>query len=222
MINIAIDGNVGSGKSTLAKGLAKRLGFNTFDTGAIYRGLACEFMKRGLGEPNQKKMEDFISSVDIKVEFIEDVQHVFVNEFDYTPYLRLEETSVMAGKVSPFAVVRAKVLSLQRDFANTHNVVMEGRDIGTEVLPNADYKFFVTASEEVRAKRRYEQIKNKPNAPSYEEVLKDLRERDYRDINREISPLKPAKDSIIIDSSNQTLEETIQNCLDIIKINQRI
>lgn len=221
MINIAIDGHVGSGKSTLAKGLAKRLGFNIFDTGAVYRGLACEFMRRGLGEPNQRKIEKFINTVDIKIEFIDEVEHVFVNDFDYTPYLRLEETSVMAGKVSPFKVLRAKVLSLQRDFAKTHNVVMEGRDIGTEVLPNADFKFFVTASEEVRAKRRFDQIKDKPNAPTYEEVLRDLRDRDYRDEHREVSPLKPAKDSIIIDSSNQTLEQTIEKCLEIIKTNEQ-
>ncbi len=221
MINIAIDGHVGSGKSTLAKGLAKKLGFDMFDTGAIYRGLACEFMKRGLGEPNQEKIENFINSIDLKIEFIDDIEHVYVNGFDYTPYLRLEETSVMAGKVSPFIILRKKVLEIQREFAKTHNVVMEGRDIGTEVLPNADYKFFVTASEEVRAKRRFDQMKGKPNAPTYEDVLRDLRERDFRDEHREVSPLKPAKDSIIIDSSNQTLDETIQKCLEIIKINEQ-
>lgn len=216
MINIAIDGHVGSGKSTLAKGLAKRLGFNIFDTGAIYRGLACEYMKRNLGEPNQKIIEEFIKTVEIKVDFVGDIEHVYVNGFDYTPYLRLEETSVMAGKVSPYPVLRAKVLNLQRDFAKTHNVVMEGRDIGTHVLPNADYKFFVTASEDVRAKRRFDQIKDKPNAPTYQEILRDLRERDYRDEHREASPLKPAEDSVIIDSSNQTLDETIEQCLRVI------
>lgn len=216
MINIAIDGHVGSGKSTLAKGLAKRLGFNIFDTGAIYRGLACEYMKRNLGEPNQKIIEEFIKTVEIKVDFVGDVEHVYVNDFDYTPYLRLEETSVMAGKVSPYPVLRAKVLNLQRDFAKMHNVVMEGRDIGTHVLPNADYKFFVTASEDVRAERRFDQIKDKPNAPTYQEILKDLRERDYRDEHREASPLKPAEDSVIIDSSNQTLDETIEQCLRVI------
>ncbi len=217
MINIAIDGHVGCGKSTLAKGLAKRLGFNVFDTGAIYRGLACEYKARNLGVPTQDIIEQFIESVEVNIEFINEVQHVYVNGKDYTPYLRLEETSVMAGKVSPFKVLRKKVLSLQREFASTHNVVMEGRDIGTEVLPNADFKFFVTAREDVRAQRRFDQIKDKPNAPTYQEILKDLRDRDYSDEHREVSPLKPAQDSIIIDSSDQTLEQTIEECLNIIK-----
>ena len=216
MINIAIDGHVGSGKSTLAKGLAKRLGFYVFDTGAIYRGIACEYMSRNLGEPNEEIINDFIKTFEVKVKFIDDVEHVFVNGKDWTPNLRLEQTSVMAGKISPYPKLRDKVLSSQRDFAKTHDVVMEGRDIGTRVLPNADFKFFVTASEEVRAGRRFDQIKGTANAPTYEQILQDLRDRDYRDEHREVAALRPAEDGIIIDSSNQTLEETIEKCLQII------
>lgn len=215
MINIAIDGPVGSGKSTLAKGLAKRLGFFMFDTGAIYRGMACEYIDRNLGEPNEEIINSFIKTFEIKVKFIDNVEHVFVNNKDWTPNLRLEQTSVMAGKISPYIKMREKVVAIQREFAKNHNVVMEGRDIGTVVLPNADFKFFVTASEQVRATRRYNQIKDKPNAPTFEQVLHDLKERDSRDENREVCPLKPAKDCYILDSSNQTLEQTIDHCLQI-------
>ncbi len=217
MINIAIDGHVGSGKSTLAKGLAEKLGFHVFDTGAIYRGIACEYMVRDLGEPNEEIINEFIKTIEVRVEFIDNLEHVFVNDKDYTGDLRYEKTSVMAGKVSPYPKLREKVLDIQRNFAKSHNVVMEGRDIGTNVLPNADFKFFITASEEVRAKRRFDQIKDKPNAPTYEQILIDLRERDYRDEHREHAPLIPAKDAIIIDSSNQSLDETIEKCLKHIK-----
>lgn len=217
MINIAIDGHVGSGKSTLAKAIAKRLGFNVFDTGALYRTIACEYMSRHLGEPDEQVIAEFAKDINITVKFVDGNQYVYINGKDYTGQLRFEETSVMAGKVAVFPAIRAKVKRLQQDYAKKHNVVMEGRDIATEILPNANFKFFVTASEKVRAERRYLQIKDKQNSPSYDEILKDLRERDYRDEHREISPLKPAKDSIIIDSSNQTLEETIEECLRIIK-----
>ena len=217
MINIAIDGHVGCGKSTLAKGLALRLGFHVFDTGAIYRGLACEYIDKNLPEPTQQLIEGFVEKTNVEVKFKDNIQHVYVNQKDFTPLLRREEVSVMAGKISPYPVLRAKVLKIQRDFALAHNVVMEGRDIGTEVLPNADFKFFVTASEQVRAQRRFDQVKGTANEASFEDILKDLRERDYRDEHREVSPLKPAKDSIIIDSSNQTLEETIEQCLQYIE-----
>lgn len=217
MLNIAIDGHVGSGKSTLAKGLAKKLGIHVFDTGAVYRALACEFMARNLGEPTEALIKDFVKDLTVEVKFVGDNQYVIVNGNDYSGQLRLEQTSVMAGKISPYKILRQKVRALQQDYAKTHDVVMEGRDIGTEILPNADYKFFVTASEKVRAERRYLQVKDKPNAPSFEEVLKDLRERDYSDEHREISPLKPAKDGIIIDNSDQTLDQTIEQCLKIIK-----
>lgn len=217
MINIAIDGHVGSGKSTIAKELAKRLGFEVFDTGAIYRALACEFMAQGLGEPNEKKIERFVQNLSVKVKFEEGRQIVLVNGHDYSDKLRLEQTSVMSGKVSPFPILRQHVLHVQRDYAKTHNVVMEGRDIATEVLPNADFKFFMTASEQVRAQRRFEQLSSKTPAPSFDEVLQDLRERDYRDEHRQHSPLKPAADSIIIDNSFQTMEQTVQQCLSIIR-----
>ena len=216
MINIAIDGHVGSGKSTLARGLAKKLGFNVFDTGAIYRGLACEFKEKGYKSFDENIISDFISSVEVKIFFEGDVQHVVVNGHDHTPNLRREEISMLSAQISPFPVLRDKVKDLQRHFAKEYNCIMEGRDIGTVVLPKADVKFFITASEEVRAQRRFDQVKDKPNSPSYQEILNDLRERDYKDEHRTIAPLKPAKDAIILDTSNMTLDDTINKCIEII------
>ena len=216
MINIAIDGHVGSGKSTLARGLAKKLGFNVFDTGAIYRGLACEFKEKGYKSIDENTILDFISSVEVKIFFEGDVQHVVVNGHDHTPNLRREEISMLSAQISPFPKLREKVKDLQRHFAKEYNCIMEGRDIGTVVLPNADVKFFITASEEVRAQRRFDQVKDKPNSPSYQEILNDLRERDYKDEHRTIAPLKPAKDAIILDTSNMTLDDPIHKCIEII------
>ncbi len=216
MFNIAIDGHVGCGKSTLAKGLAERLGFKVFDTGAVYRSLACAYKANGYGEVNEENIIDFVSKVEVKVIFQKDGQHVLVNGTDYHSSIRLEEISMLTAKISPYVQLRAKVLDIQRDFARKNNLIMEGRDIGTEVLPNADIKFFITAREEVRAQRRFDQIKNKPNTPSYEEILVDLRARDYADEHREVAPLKPANDSIILDTSDMTLEESINKCLEII------
>ena len=217
MINIAIDGHVGSGKSTLAKGLAKKLGFKVLDTGAIYRGFACAFKDKGYTEINDATIEDFVKDAKVEIFFEGELQHVLVNSKDYTAFLREEEISLLSSKVSPYKVLREKVKQLQREFAGKYNCIMEGRDIGTVVLPNADVKFFITASEVVRAQRRYLQYKDKKDGPSFEEVLQDLRERDYRDEHREVAPLKPASDAIIVDTSNMTLEESIDYCLKIIK-----
>lgn len=218
MLNIAIDGHVGSGKSTLSKGLAKRLNLRVLDTGAIYRGIACRFKAEGLeNHIDEGTINKFVEKLKVQVEFDGDLQRVIVDGVDYTPWLRKEETSVLTSKISPFPKIREKVLDIQRDFAKKYDCVIEGRDIGTVVLPNADVKFFITASEKVRAQRRYDQIKNLPDSPSYDEILKDLRMRDYQDEHRKIAPLKPAKDSIIMDTSEMTLEQTIEKCVQIIQ-----
>lgn len=216
MLNIAIDGHAGSGKSMLAYMLAKELGVKVFDTGAIYRGLACAYKDSGMGEVTKENISNFVAQIEVKVEFIEDRQHVFVNGKDYTPWLRLEETSHMASLISPYPILREKVVRIQREFAKDYDCVMEGRDIGTEVLPFATVKFFVTAREEVRAQRRYDQIKDKGNV-TYQHILENLRERDYKDEHREVAPLRPASDSIIIDTSDMTLEETIKKCIEIVE-----
>lgn len=218
MLNIAIDGHVGSGKSTLSKGLAKRLNLRVLDTGAIYRGIACRFKAEGLeNHIDEGTINKFVEKLKVQVKFDGDLQRVIVDGVDYTPWLRKEETSVLTSKISPFPKIRDKVLDIQRDFAKKYDCVIEGRDIGTVVLPNSDVKFFITASEKVRAQRRYDQIKNLPDSPSYDEILKDLRMRDYQDEHRKIAPLKPAEDSIIMDTSEMTLEQTIEKCVQIIQ-----
>lgn len=216
MINIAIDGHVASGKSTVAHEVAERLGFKVLDTGAIYRGLACAYKEGGFGEINQSNIENFISKTSVKVEFISGKQHVFVNDKDYTAWLRLEETSRLSSQISPFPILREKVMQIQRTFANENDCVVEGRDIGSEVLPNAQVKFFITASEEVRAKRRFDQLQEKSQT-AYQQILEDLRARDYKDEHREVAPLRIVEDSIVIDTSNLTLDETINKCIELIK-----
>lgn len=217
---IAIDGHVGSGKSTLTKYLAEKLNFRTFNTGSMYRGIACEFINRGYKEEDisEEFMQKFSDSLNDLHIFFDDnnLQHVVVNGTDYTGSLRKEEISIMSAKVSPFSVIRERIVKIQREFAKNNDCIMEGRDIGTVVLPNADLKLFVTASKKVRAKRRFDQLKEQGKEVDYNEILIALEERDEKDEHREVSSLKPADDAVILDTSNQTLEETIDSCLEII------
>ncbi len=217
--NITIDGYVCSGKSTIARTLAKRLGFSVFDTGAVYRGVACAFDYMKLDEKKicEKYIEKFSEQINIQVEFIDDVEHVFVNGIDYTSGLRTERISKLSSEIAPFSCIRSKVLKLQRDYARTHDIVMEGRDIGSFVLPYADLKFFTTADESVRAKRRYEQQKAMGNDVDFAQVLKELQKRDYSDTHRDHGELKTVKDSIIVDTTNQNLEQSVEFCLNKIK-----
>ena len=214
-MNIAIDGHAASGKSVIAIGVARKLGINVFDTGALYRAIACQWDKEKLGEENNEKVSQFIKNINVKVVFINGEQHTFVNDFDFTPYLRQEKISILSSKLSPYPIVREKLRGIQRSFARKNNCVMEGRDIGSEVLPNADYKFFITAPVEVRARRRYEQQQGKD--ASYEMILQDLIDRDYADEHRAISPLKIVEDSIIINTEGKTPEESINECISYIK-----
>ncbi len=214
--NIAIDGYVCSGKSTIARALAKRLGFKVFDTGAIYRGIACAFnyMKLDESKISQDYIEKFAKQINVSIDFQENVQHVFVNGIDYTAFLRNEDISLLTPKISPFTCIREKVLFLQRDFAKKNNLVMEGRDIGSYVLPNANFKFFCTADEKVRAQRRYEQQKAMGEDVSFDEILKDLRERDYKDTHRDHGAIVQTKDSIVVDTTNQNLEQSVEFCVE--------
>jgi len=214
-MNIAIDGHAASGKSVIAVGVADKLGVNVFDTGALYRAAACEWDNRGLGQHNQEKMDNFVKSIKFDVKFIDGEQHTYINGFDYTPFLRQEKISVLSSILAPYPQLRAKLRKMQRKFAKENDCVMEGRDIGSEVLPKADYKFFITAPVEVRARRRFEQQKGKD--ASFEQVLKDLKERDYADENRAVSPLKIVKDSIIINTAGKTPQESVDECVAYIK-----
>ena len=214
-VNIAIDGYVCSGKSTIAKALAKILGYDVFEVGAIYRGIACAFdyMKLDANKINEKYIQKFADQINIQVDFVDGVEHVYVNGIDYTSGLRTEHISALSAKISPFVCIRDKVLKIERDFARKHNLVMEGRDIGSHVLPDADYKFFCNADEKVRAKRRFEQQKALGNDVTFADVLKEVRARDYADVNREHGALKMVEDSILIDTTNQSLEQSVAFCL---------
>lgn len=218
-VNIAIDGYVCSGKSTIAKALAKEIGFSVFDTGAVYRGVACAFdyMKLDQEKIDEKYIEKFAKQINISIDFIDGLEHVFINGIDYTSGLRTEHISALSAKISPFTCIRTKVLKLQRDYAASHNLVMEGRDIGSFVLQDADFKFFCTADENVRAKRRFEQQKALGNDVKFGQVLKELKERDYADIHRDHGALTKVEDSIVVDTTNQSLEESVEFCLKYIK-----
>ena len=217
-ICIAIDGYVCSGKSTIAKELARRLRFNFFDTGAVYRGIACGFKYLNLDEKkiDEKYIEKFAKQIFVEIKFIKNLEHVYVNGVDHTKDLRRDDITALSAKISPFVIIREKVLKIQRDFARTHNVVMEGRDIGSEVLPDADFKFFTTADETVRAKRRHQQFLERGEDITYEKVLEELRDRDYKDIHREHGAIKMMPDAYLIDTTNQTLDESVNECIDVI------
>ncbi|MBO5022635.1 MAG: (d)CMP kinase [Clostridia bacterium] len=220
MINIAIDGHVSSGKSTLAKGVAKALGLKVLDTGAIYRGLACAYKEGDFGEINKQNIEKFLKDIKVEVKFQDKKQLVFVNDKDYTPFLRLEEISNLSSSISPYKNLREVVTKIQRTFAQENNCIIEGRDIGTEILPNATIKLFVTASAEERARRRFLQVKD--TGTTFEKVLADLKERDRKDETRAVAPLKIAKDAIVVDTTNMNLDEAIAYSVGLIqqKINK--
>lgn len=217
-VSIAIDGYVCSGKSTIAKELARRLKFNFFDTGAVYRGIACAFKYLNLDENkiDERYIEMFAKQIFVEVKFVNNQEHVYVNGVDHTKNLRRDDITVLSAKISPFVVIRDKVLKIQRNFAKIHNVVMEGRDIGSEVIPDADFKFFTTAEEAVRAKRRYQQFLERGEGITYEKVLEELRDRDYKDIHREHGAIKMMPDAYLIDTTNQTLDESVNECIDVI------
>ena len=217
MFSVTIDGKAGCGKSTIAKELSKRLGFKNFNTGAVYRAITCEYKNiYNDKKPTKQIIEEFIKNLKVNVVFNEEEQVVLVNGNDYTKFLRDEEISNFVAKVSPFNDVRIKVRDIQREFAKNNDCIMEGRDIGTVVLPDAKCKLFITASPEVRAQRRYDQLKETPDCPTYEEILEEINDRDNQDINREHGALLPAEDGIIVDNSNETLEQTVERCKKII------
>lgn len=208
--NVAIDGPAGAGKSTIAKLVAKEKGYIYVDTGAMYRGLAILFIKKGLKAEDIKGIVEACKDAEVSIVYENDVQQIYLNGENVTAMLRTEEVGNMASKTSAIPAVREKLLELQRTLAREKDVIMDGRDIGTNILPNADVKIYLTASVETRATRRYKELLEKGENCVYEEIAQDIKERDERDMNREIAPLKQAEDAILVDSSEMTIDEVVK------------
>lgn len=208
--NVAIDGPAGAGKSTVAKRVAKELGFIYVDTGAMYRAMAVYFLKQGLKPEEADKIAEAAKGANVSIAYEEGIQQVYLNGENVTSLLRTEEVGNMASVSSAIKEVRAQIFDLQRELARTKDVVMDGRDIGTNILPNADVKVYLTASVETRANRRYLELQEKGVACDLKEIAHDIEERDTRDMNREIAPLKQADDAVLVDSSDMTIEEVVE------------
>lgn len=215
---VAIDGPAGSGKSSVARGLARRLGYSYIDTGAMYRAVAWAALREGLDLPEDAhKIGELAGELEFEFRQTEDGQHIFVNGRDREWEVRKPEVGALSSPVSAVPLVRENLLQTQRDLAAEGGVIMEGRDIGTVVLPDADVKIFLTASAEERARRRYEQIRGDNPNLTYDEVLAQQKERDRRDMNREIAPLRKAEDAIEVVTDDMTLDEVIHHIAEIIQ-----
>lgn len=216
-IAVAIDGPVGAGKSSIAKECAKRLGFIYVDTGALYRciGLFCD--RNGVNIDDASRVEAALSHITLDVKIKNGTQHVYLNGYDVSEEIRLPEISMAASKVSAIPAVREYLLQFQRDMAASQNVIMDGRDIGTVVLPNAEVKIYLTADAEVRAKRRYDELIAKGNNVTFESVLADLNQRDRNDMTREIAPLKKADDAVLADTTKLDFDSSCELIIGIIK-----
>ena len=211
MINVAIDGPAGAGKSTIARKAAAELGFMYVDTGALYRTVALNALRNGV--ENTKNPEEVIPTLktaEVSLKFIDGEQHVFLRDEDVSTAIRQNEVTMAASNVSSIPEVRAFLFDLQRNIAKNNDCIMDGRDIGTVVLPDAKIKIFLTASAEARADRRFKELQEKGQDVSYETILKEIKERDYQDMNRETAPLKQAEDAVLVDTTEIGLEESIE------------
>ena len=209
-INIAIDGPAGAGKSTIARKLAQELGYYYVDTGAIYRTVAYFLDLWGVSPKDIDGVTRYIDELTINIEYDEEgIQHMIMNGMDVTGEIRTQDISQKASLVSAHAIVRDMLLDMQRDVAKQYNVIMDGRDIGSVVLPKADVKIFLTAAAEVRAKRRTEELLAKGQKANYEQILKEIQQRDYQDTHREVAPLKMCRDSIKLDTSDMDIDQVI-------------
>lgn len=218
MSSIAIDGPAGAGKSSIAKALSKRLGYIYIDTGAMYRAVALFFVENDVSDGTDSRIESLLEKLEISIKYEDGAQKVILNGEDVTDKLRLEEIGKLASKFSAIGSVREKLVALQRKLAQKENVVMDGRDIGTVVLPNADLKIYLSASSKVRAKRRYLELLEKGQTDlGINEIEDEIIKRDEADMNREISPLKQADDAYYLDSSDMTLEEVVSKILSMVK-----
>ncbi len=215
--NVAIDGPAGAGKSTIAKLVAEEKGYIYVDTGAMYRGLAIHFLDKGIKAEEIEKVIEACKDADVKIRYEDGVQQVYLNGTNITGRLRDEAVGQMTSKCSVIPEVREKLLDLQRELARTQDVIMDGRDIGTCVLPGADVKVYLTASARTRARRRYDELIAKGEDCDLNEIEKDIEERDERDMNRQTAPLKQAEDAVLVDSSDMSIEEVVRVIVELCK-----
>ena len=215
--NIAIDGPAGAGKSTIARRVAKELSFIYVDTGAMYRAMALYLLRKEVNKDDTEQIGNICQDAEISIEYQNGEQIVLLNDENVNSYLRTEEVGNMASVSSAVPRVREKLLSLQRKLARDMSVVMDGRDIGTTILPDADVKIYLTASSLTRAKRRYLELQEKGTICNLDEIQKDIEERDQRDMSREISPLRQAEDAVLVDSSNLTIQQVVDRILQIFR-----
>lgn len=216
MISVAIDGPAGAGKSSIARLAAKKLGYIYVDTGALYRAVGLKISRIGEDMPSDIEIEKTLSETSVEIRFLNGEQHVFLDGEDVSGLIRTPRASMMASAVSAKPAVRAFLLEMQRKAARENNVIMDGRDIATVVLPNADVKIFLTASVKARAERRWRELTEKGEVVTLEEVCADIEKRDYNDMHREIAPLKQAEAAVPADTSELTLEESVELVLGII------
>lgn len=217
MFNIAIDGPAGAGKSTIAKKVAKELDFIYVDTGAMYRSMALYLIRKGVKAEERNRIVELLPEIHVTLAYVDGEQHVYLNKEDVSSLIRNEEVSQMTSSISTIPEVREALLSLQRNLAKENNVLMDGRDIGTCVLPNAELKIYLTASTEVRAKRRYDEMIEKGMECNLKELEASIKERDFRDMNREIAPLKQAEDAVFLDTSDMNIEEVVNAIIRLVK-----
>lgn len=219
-INIAIDGPAGAGKSTIAKKLAQKLGYVYVDTGAMYRAMAYYFLQQGIDKTDEAAINAAVDGADVTIRYVDGAQQVLLNGEDVTGNLRSEQVGNMASNTSVYPAVRVKLVALQQKLAQTTDVIMDGRDIGTCVLPDAQVKIYLTASVGTRAKRRYDELVEKGEKPDLAKIEADIEERDYRDMHREMSPLRQADDAVLVDSSEMNIEQVVSAILEIVKEKQ--
>ncbi len=217
IINIALDGPSGSGKSTIAKRLSQKLNILYLDTGAMYRATALKAISLGIDTFDADGVSTFIDNIDLRIDYIDGIQHTYLDGEDVSEKIREPHVSMAASNISSLKCVRLKMVDMQRKIASSMSCVLDGRDIGSFVLPNAEYKFFIVASVDVRTDRRYKELKLKGHDVNFEELKSEIEQRDYNDRNRDFAPLKQADDAIVIDTSYMTIDEVANKVLSYIK-----
>ncbi len=215
--SIALDGPSGSGKSTIAKTLSEKLNILYLDTGAMYRATAVKALKLGIDTFDENGVKTFIDDINLEIKYIDGAQHTYLDGEDVSEKIREPHVSMAASNISSLKCVRLKMVEMQRKIADSMSCVLDGRDIGSYVLPNAEYKFYITASVKVRTDRRYKELKQKGHDVDYDTLYKEIEQRDYNDKNRDFAPLRQAEDAILIDTSNMSIEKVIETVTSYIK-----